>query len=167
MALSLVVLCVAILASRWLPHAANFSPIIGLLFFVGAIGRINNYALFAVTVLAMLISDSFLGGLYEGFVFNYVGLLLAILMGRLISARSVWQVAGGAFVSASLFFLISNFGVWFSSPLYSFNLAGLTECFVMGVPFFRNTLNSTLITSGVLFVSYNLILRQIQAQQKI
>jgi hypothetical protein len=50
-----------------------------------------------------------------------------------------------------LFFAVTNLGVWAIGALYPRTWAGLAECFVAAVPFFRNTLASDLLYSALLF----------------
>ena len=50
-----------------------------------------------------------------------------------------------SFLGAIIFFIISNFGVWFSGGLYDHTLEGLMKCYIMALPFFTNTLLSTII----------------------
>ena len=41
-----------------------------------------------------------------------------------------------------LFFVISNFGVWFLGNLYTPDLNGLINCYILAIPFFKNTIIS-------------------------
>ena len=53
-----------------------------------------------------------------------------------------------------IFFIISNFGVWFVSNIYERTILGLVECYILAIPFFFNTIISTflyLIVSKVIF----------------
>jgi len=50
-----------------------------------------------------------------------------------------------------LFFVLTNFGVWALGALYPKTLTGLTECYVVAIPFFRNALLSDLFYSALLF----------------
>ena len=50
----------------------------------------------------------------------------------------------GAFFSASIFYIISNFGVWLNGA-YGYSFEGLIECYFMAIPFFGYTLTSTII----------------------
>jgi hypothetical protein len=54
-------------------------------------------------------------------------------------------------MSAILFFVITNFGVWAMGHLYPQMPAGLVDCYVAAIPFFRNTLLSNLLYSALLF----------------
>ena len=44
-------------------------------------------------------------------------------------------------------YLFSNFIVWATGTLYEKNLAGLINCYVLAIPFLKNTLISTLFYS--------------------
>jgi hypothetical protein len=49
-----------------------------------------------------------------------------------------------SFIGAITFFIISNFGVWISGTLYEISVQGLLNCYIMAIPFFTNTLLSTI-----------------------
>ena len=72
-------------------------------------------------------------------------------------------VAGcGSIMKSSLsaiFFIISNLGVWFLGNLYEKNLEGLIKCYFLAIPFFKNTLFSTLIFSytAIYFHKYSTV----------
>lgn len=75
-----------------------------------------------------------------------------VLLGGVLreDARPNWIV--GASVSAALlFFLASNLGVWMGATLYPMTLTGLAQCYVTGLPFFRNELISNIVFTGLLF----------------
>ena len=56
-----------------------------------------------------------------------------------------------------IFFLISNFGVWAGSGMYSKNFTGLINCYAAGIPFIHNTIISDFLFTTVLFGSYYLL----------
>ena len=47
--------------------------------------------------------------------------------------------------SPTLFYLLTNFGVWTSSSIYSNDIVGLLECYTLAIPFYANNLISTII----------------------
>jgi hypothetical protein len=53
--------------------------------------------------------------------------------------------------------VITNFAVWAFGGLYPHSLTGLTECYFLAIPFFRNTLLGDLFYSGAFFGGYELI----------
>jgi hypothetical protein len=46
---------------------------------------------------------------------------------------------------------VSNFGVWWSAGMYPPTAGGLADCYVAGLPFFRNTLAGDAIYTALLF----------------
>lgn len=46
--------------------------------------------------------------------------------------------------------MCSNFGVWVFSEYYTKDLEGLFQCYVLAIPFFTNTIISTIVF-GMLF----------------
>jgi hypothetical protein len=62
--------------------------------------------------------------------------------------------------SASLFFfVVTNFGVWLFSGMYAHTLSGLSYCYAMALPFFRNTALSDMFYTASLFAVYALALK--------
>ena len=86
----------------------------------------------------------------------YFSFIISAFIGKiLLSHKNTPNRVGlAAVVSAIQFFIISNFGVWLSGTIYSFDIEGLIQCYVMAIPFFGNTLVSELFYSFVLFGSY-------------
>ena len=60
----------------------------------------------------------------------------------------------GALTGVIIFFIITNFGVW-TLGLYGYSIEGLILCYTFALPFFGNTLVSTIIFSLIfeLFIS--------------
>ena len=71
------------------------------------------------------------------------------------------------FIASLIFFLTSNFGVWLLSNWYPKSFAGLVMCYEAALPFFRNTLLSTLLFGLVFKVTFertsNFILSKIKS----
>jgi hypothetical protein len=57
---------------------------------------------------------------------------------------------GAVLVSATSFFVLSNFVVWLSA-MYAHTATGLVACYVAALPFYRNDLISTALVAGMLF----------------
>jgi hypothetical protein len=55
-----------------------------------------------------------------------------------------------------IFFIVSNFGVWFSGTMYPKDLSGLAACYIAGLPFFQNTILGDLVYSSLLFGAFEL-----------
>ena len=140
----LPVIIILILAfSRIIPHQWNFTPILAAGTFLGFYFRQLFLSMFLVIV------SMFLGDLYFGFhntmLFTYSALIITVLVGYYIKNLNISKIFIGSLISSTGFFLITNFGVWATSNMYSKDLPGLIEAYILGLPFFHNTLLSTLI----------------------
>ena len=54
-----------------------------------------------------------------------------------------------------MFFVITNFGVWALTGMYEKNLNGLLYCYLLAIPFFTNTIISTIIFSYLTYAVNN------------
>jgi hypothetical protein len=137
-------------ASRLIPHPPNFTPIAALALFGGA-SFVDNRAAFIVPLAGLFLSDLVLG-FYAISPVVYGSFALIVCVGFWVRRRqTVWRIAGAAVATAVVFFILTNLGVWALSTLYPKTLTGLAECYVVAIPFFRNTLLSDLLYSGLLF----------------
>ena len=139
--------------SRLIPHPDNFTPIIAIAI-MGSYFFNNINLSYLVVLFSMLIADFFIG-FYSHILFVYLPLFLIILiffpLSKKINFKNLFIFG---FAGSLLFFIISNFGVWLVSGLYEKNINGLIECYFMAIPFFKNTLVSTLIFSYSSLIIY-------------
>jgi hypothetical protein len=83
--------------------------------------------------------------------FVYGSFLLTSLIGMwLKNHKSAKNILSATLFSSILFFLITNFGVWVQG-IYARDINGLWQSYVMGIPFFKNTLLGDLFYTGVFF----------------
>jgi hypothetical protein len=86
-----------------------------------------------------------------------------VLLGRTLRQSRSWaRLVAASLASSILFFLVSNFGVWFkcligASRLYPPTAAGLLTCYVQGIPYFGLTLVGDLGFSFALLGVYDWI----------
>ena len=129
--------------SRLIPHPSNFTPILAVGVFAGFYFRNFILSLFIV------ISSMFIGDLVIGFhstmIFTYSSLILAVAIGLLIKKFNFKEILLGGLSSSVIFFVVTNFGSWLTHEMYEKNFSGLAQSYFMGIPFFHNTLISTLI----------------------
>lgn len=143
-------------AIRLLPHPPNVAPIAAMALF-GGVYLNKKYALI-VPLVAMFISDIFLG-FYPEIIFVYGSFFLIGLIGLWLRNHKTFRnVIFASIGSSILFFLITNFGVWLMGSMYEKSFAGLLEAYIMGLPFFRNTLLGDLGYVGLFFGSYEYLL---------
>lgn len=138
-----------IIFSRLIPHPPNFTPVLAAALFCGTLYARPSHALL-IPLLGMAAGDLLLG-LHDQIWSVYLAVALCVGLGRwmLTPPRALTAVAAG--VSGSvLFFLLTNFAVWLQGDLYPLTATGLLTCYVAAIPFFHNTLISTLLFGLVL-----------------
>lgn len=160
---ALVALVVVGFLTRVLPHPMNFTPVVAMTLLAGTFApRAQRLAVaLALPLAAMWLSDLVLNntvyaGYYEGFTLfgswgAYPALVAVALLPLLSRMRgdAGWGRLGLLGVGGALaFFLVSNALVWATSGTYPLDVAGLAACYAAGLPFFGNTLASTLLFGG-------------------
>lgn len=137
----------------------NFSPLTALCLF-GAAHFADRRWSYAVPLGALLLSDLAIGllmgdvrfGFYPGQPFVYGGFAITITLGMWLRRHhSVASIAGTGLLAETIFFLVTNFGMWAFGNTYSHDWIGLTACHVAAIPFFGRSLLSTALFSSVLF----------------
>lgn len=153
--------------SRVVMYPDNFSPIIGMAIFAGAVIKDRRFA-FALPLLAMFLSDVLFEvfNIAPGFwgwgqLVGYGILSLITVIAFSMKKISVPRVAGYAIGSSLLFFWLSNSAFFvFDNPvfhLYPQNFSGYIASLVAGIPFLKTGIIADLVYSGVLFGAYYLI----------
>lgn len=143
---------------------------IALFLLVGAVARYPNLppnfsaflaiALFAgfalplplamiTPILSVFVGDAIIGFHDLAWVV-YLSLLPMVFVGRWMPKINQkpktwlsWGVAG--LLSSIFFFVTTNLAVWWTSGMYPHTSAGLSECFVLALPFFHNSVLATWI----------------------
>ncbi len=150
--------------TRLVPHVPNFTPVLAMALWLGS-QRVSKLASTAILLGSLMISDLLIGT-HPLMPVVYGSLIVLLFSGDCLQDKIVfskntfvrntctWLFA--ALFGSVFFFITTNLAVWWSSGIYPRTTMGLTECFVMALPFFNNTLWSTLIFSGVLLAVSNL-----------
>jgi len=153
-----VLILIAGIFSRVVFHAPNFTPVISLALFGGV--YLNKRQAIYVPMLLMAVTDVILG-MHPTMPFTWGSLLLISLLGLWARNRkNVATLFGANLFGAILFFVVTNFGAWLT--MYPLTAEGLRNCYIAAIPFFRNTLLSTLVYSTVLFGLYEFIASRIK-----
>lgn len=144
---------------RLLPHPPNFAPIAAMALF-GGVYLNKKYALI-LPLLALFTSDLFIGFYGAPMMsFVYGSFLLTGCIGIFLkNHKKPTVIISAALFSSLLFYLITNFGVWLTTPFYPKTLSGLLESYTMAIPFFRNTILGDLLYTGIFFTSYEIAVR--------
>jgi len=144
---------------RLIPHAPNFTPIAAMALFGGT--YLNKKYALIIPLAVMLISDYFIGFYNYWILISVYGSFLVIgLIGLwLKNHKSVPNVIGASLFGSIIFFLVTNFAVWaVPHSMYAHNLPGLLQSYIMGLPFFRNTLMGDMFYVGLMFGLYEIVL---------
>ena len=132
-----------LLLSRLIPHPPNFTPLLAGLVFLPFILQ-EKKLIFIIPISVLLISDLIIGFhshmLWTYGAFLFIGLIVLSFFKESITRLSILSVT-----APTLFFLISNFGVWFGSSFYTKDFLGLIECYTLALPFYANNLISTIV----------------------
>jgi hypothetical protein len=148
-ALALIVLGVA---ARLLPHAQNFTPVTALALFAG----VTLPPALALTVpLAVMVSSDIVIGPHDLAVFTWGSFVLVGVLGAFLRAKArPWTLLAGTLAGSVLFFAVTNFGVFLYGGLYPRTVQGFVDCYVLALPFFRNSVLGDLFFSAALFGTF-------------
>ena len=142
--------------SRMIPHPPNFTPVIAIAVFMPYLTR-SLYSAMLVPLSAMFVSDLYLG-FHSSMFWVYTSILLGTTLSQYTMSmkKTYVHLGSNALLSATIFFVITNFAVWMSGTMYPLTLDGLLLCYTMAIPFFGNTLAGTLFYVSLLgLVSYS------------
>lgn len=176
--ITVVLLMVVGAFARLIPHIPNFTPIESLTIFGAAyLGR-KQWAIVAPLVI-LYISDFIINNTVarsffpdvEGIVwfdsymiFNVLAIIAIVLFSSSILQKvNIKNILISILGASVIFFIITNFGSWASEKsIYTNDLSGLLTSYTAGLPFFRTSLLSNLVFSGILFGSYEIIIRLVR-----
>lgn len=153
--------------SRVVLYPYNFSPIIGMAIFAGAVIKDRKLA-FALPLFAMFLSDLMfeLFNIAPGFwgwgqLVGYGILALITVIAFSMKKINVLSVAGYSVGASLLFFFLSNSSFFvFDNPvyhLYAQNFNGYIASLVAGIPFLKTGIVADLVYSSLLFGTYYLV----------
>jgi hypothetical protein len=135
-------------SSRFLPHPPNFTNLIALSFYVPLLfGR--KYI--PLVFFSFVITDLFIG-FHKTIFFTWVTVIIIGYMSVYFRGMIKNRVKGVT-ISLIVFYILSNFGVWLSG-MYTYDISGLINCYVLAIPFFGNTIISTIIYSLIIEILY-------------
>ena len=147
----------ALAASRFIPHPPNFTSLLALSFYVPAI---LGTRFLPALVISFFITDLIIG-LHSIALFTWGSVILIGLLSKFFIFNITTRISG-SLLGALLFYLITNFGVWLTGN-YEFSYEGLKLCYVLAIPFFTNTIISTIFYGLAIEVSYSIYKRYIFA----
>ena len=154
-----IIMMTLLVISRMISDIPNFTATIALIMFTSYLIR-DKFLSVLVILVSQIISDLYIG-IYSSMFFVYgayvfIALLSPIIMNKL----SFKSVLISSLVTPTIFYIVSNFGVWITGSTYPLSLDGLIMCYVAGIPFFDETLLSTVVFSVTIYVMMKLIVKE-------
>jgi hypothetical protein len=146
----------------------NFAPVGGIGIYGGA--RLPLWQALSMPLIIMLVSDYLLwklAGLAPFDVFVYASFVIYVLLGRLVrNSRSPTRIALVTLIGSVQFYLITNFGFWYTyDPHHS--LSGLLSAYVAGLLFFPFTLGGDLMFTGLLVYVHDWVAKHLTEEEDI
>lgn len=149
---TLVVLSMIALAAvlRIAPHPWNLTPVGAMALFSGAVLKDRRLA-FLFPLLALFVGDIFVG-FHKLIPVVYASFLVNVALGYWIrDRRTTLRISAITLIGAIQFFVVTNFAVWALLGSFPRTPAGLIACYVVGFPFFWNTLAGDALYAALLF----------------
>ena len=136
--------------TRLIPHPWNFTPIGAMALFAGA--QLENRWLALLTPLAALFAGDLILGFHQLTPFVYGCFLLSVCLGFWLGpSQKPGRVVVASLLGSTIFFLVTNFAVWALLGTFPQNALGLMECYIAGLPTFRNGAVGDLVYNAILF----------------
>ena len=151
-----LLIIILLASSRFIPHPPNFTNLITLSFYMPAVFGVKY--IYSVLI-AYVITDSFIG-LHSTILYTWGSVLVIGLIAPYFNKSIIYRFSG-VLIGCLIFFIISNFGVW-TSGFYGHNFKGLITCYIMAIPFFGNTLVSSILYSLIIEVFYKMLRKPIR-----
>jgi len=104
-------------------------------------------------IIIMLLSDLIIG-LHGLMIWTYGALALITFVSYKLIEKEFISVLKVSLAAPIIFYLLTNFGAWLNSPMYSFDSSGLITAYTMGLPFLANSLVSTILFSSCFYAIY-------------
>jgi len=144
--------------SRLVPHLPNMTPVGATALFSSAKFGIKKGMV--ILLATMLITDSLLG-LHPVMWATYGSFMITLVIGWWVQKKySLSRFITGTLVSSIVFFIMTNFAVWLvplPSGMYQKSIAGLIHCYIMAIPFFRNSLIGDFFYGSIFYYGYELV----------
>jgi len=157
--------------ARLLPHPPNVTPVAAMALFGGAFLSKRYALLYPLCI--MVFSDVVLNPFLQvplflpESLFVYGSFLITGCLGLWARSRSTGVLYTTCCASAAQFYLVTNFGTWWVSGLYPRSGEGLLKCYLLALPFFRNSLLGDLFWFSLLLAAYQVTHRLIPNREKV
>jgi hypothetical protein len=136
--------------SRFVPHPPNFTSLMALSFYIPVFLGIR---FLPALLIGFIITDLFIG-IHNTVIFTWGSVIIIAFISRYFAKNIISRIIG-ALTGATIFFIITNFGVW-TLGFYGHTINGLIICYTLALPFFAYNLISTFIFSSIIESIYKI-----------
>ncbi|MCS6990611.1 MAG: hypothetical protein NZL95_01970 [Chitinophagales bacterium] len=141
----------------------NVTPVTAMALFGGAMIADRRLAIL-IPLSILFITDAFIG-FYSGMWVVYLSFVLVVMVGKwIITKRSPRRIVAASLTASTLFFLITNFALFYPPTMYPHHVDGIVQSYLAALPFYRNALIGDLFYSGLLFGSLEVWQRFLRIQ---
>ena len=144
--------------SRLIPHPPNFTPLLSVSIFLPFL--LTDKRIILILPLAVLMITDFFIGSYKLMFWVYGSIFLISSLSHYFYTNSFKRLIALSVITPFLFFIITNFGVWLGSIIYTQDFSGLVLCYYMAIPFLAMNLISTILFSITFFILFSLLYKR-------
>ncbi len=138
-----IVVFILLILSRLFTDIPNFTSTISIIIFLSYF--IRNIAFSSVIVLSSQIFTDIFFGFYNSILFVYGSYILICLFSTLtLKSLNNRLIFIASIAGPTIFYIVSNFGVWLLDNIYTRDLNGLVDCYIAGIPFYKSSMISTI-----------------------
>lgn len=154
----------------------GFAPQIAIALFSGSLFATKKQYSFLLPLLSMFVSDlmyqvlynnglSNIQGFYSGQIENYILIAATTVFGYSLQSAKPSKFLLSFLSAPTAYFLVSNFLVWAQGGGYHHPITatGLVQTMVDGLPFYTNSVVSTVVFGAVLFGAFRLAVPKFKA----
>jgi len=149
------------------------TAIMSVALFAGLNKTYNAQSSFLLPLLTLLISNAILQvlhmlnmfpfeGFYKGQLVEYSLTIVLTVVGLLLRRGKTAGIFIAAILGPSIYFFASNYFSWAINWQlfgYTHDTAGLVKCYTLALPFYRNSLVSTIVLLPVFIMAYQWIMK--------
>ncbi len=144
-----------IAVTRFIPHPPNFTSLIAVSFYIPAI---FGYRYITPIILSFAITDLIIG--FHGVIlFTWGSIILIGIISKHFCSKTTVRIFG-VLSGAVIFFFITNLGVWLLGS-YGYTFSGLLTCYILAIPFFTNSVISTIFYSIIIEIIFSIFKRSL------
>lgn len=150
-----IILIVLDIGTRLIPHPWNVSPTFSRIMYTGS--TLSPIKAFLINTCVLILSDQLIASVYKyprfglWTPFSIISSIPIEYVGYRIRTTKIYEfIIFGSIVSSTIFFMLSNFGVWLEG-VYGYTILGLGQSYLAGLPFYGWSTLGTCVYSYMIY----------------